>query len=49
MNAERSAGLAQTLLLLAGSCLPVLGAVLLAPVLPSMQAHFADTPGAAVW
>jgi MFS family permease len=48
MNAERSAGLAQTLLLLAGSCLPVLGAVLLAPVLPSMQAHFADTPGASV-
>jgi MFS family permease len=48
MNAERSAGLAQTLLLLAGSCLPVLGAVLLAPVLPSMQAHFTDTPGAAV-
>jgi MFS family permease len=28
-----------------GSCLPVLGAVLLAPVLPRMQDHFADVPG----
>jgi MFS family permease len=30
-----------------GSCLPVLGAVLLAPVLPRMQDHFADVPGSA--
>lgn len=49
MTAEqRSAGLPQSVLLLLGSCLPVLGAVLLAPVLPRMQAHFADTPGATV-
>ncbi|WP_371367903.1 MFS transporter [Pseudomonas sp. QL9] len=48
MSAERRAGSAQALLLLFGSCLPVLGAVLIAPVLPRMQAHFADTPGAAV-
>ncbi|MCW2271818.1 MFS transporter [Pseudomonas sp. MYb187] len=48
MSTERQAGLPQSLLLLFGSCLPVLGAVLLAPVLPRMQAHFADTPGAAV-
>lgn len=48
MSAERQAGLPQSLLLLLGSCLPVLGAVLLAPVLPRMQAHFLDTPGAAV-
>jgi MFS family permease len=48
MKAERQAGLPQSLLLLLGSCLPVLGAVLLAPVLPRMQAHFADTPGVAV-
>lgn len=48
MNAEREAGFAQSLLLLLGSCLPVLGAVLLAPVLPGIQAHFADTPGANV-
>ncbi|MBD0681967.1 MFS transporter [Pseudomonas sp. PSB11] len=47
-NASRQAGLAQSLLLLLGSCLPVLGAVLLAPVLPRMQAHFADVPGSAV-
>ncbi|MBB2493560.1 MFS transporter [Aquipseudomonas ullengensis] len=48
MSAERQAGLPQSLLLLLGSCLPVLGAVLLAPVLPRMQEHFAETPGAAV-
>lgn len=48
MNGERVAGWPQSALLLLGSCLPVLGAVLLAPVLPRMQAHFADVPGAAV-
>ncbi|WUN35970.1 MFS transporter [Kitasatospora sp. NBC_00315] len=31
---------------MAGSCLPILGAVLIAPVLPRMQDHFAATPGA---
>ncbi|TMR99001.1 MFS transporter [Nonomuraea basaltis] len=34
-------------LLMAGSCLPILGAVLIAPVLPQMQDHFAAVPGAA--
>lgn len=48
MDANRQAGLPQSLLLLFGSCLPVLGAVLLAPVLPRMQAHFIETPGATV-
>jgi len=48
VNVERKAGFAQSILLLLGSCLPVLGAVLLAPVLPGIQAHFADTPGANV-
>ncbi|WSL65570.1 MFS transporter [Kitasatospora herbaricolor] len=33
---------------MAGSCLPILGAVLIAPVLPRMQDHFATTPGAEV-
>ncbi|OSZ59141.1 MFS transporter [Streptomyces pharetrae CZA14] len=33
-------------LLMAGSCLPVLGAVLIAPVLPRMEDHFASSPGA---
>jgi MFS family permease len=47
MSVERQAGLPQSILLLLGSCLPVLGAVLLAPILPRMQSHFADTPGAA--
>ncbi|MFC8241437.1 MFS transporter [Streptomyces chartreusis] len=36
-------------LLMAGSCLPILGAVLIAPVLPQMQAHFADVPGVAAF
>lgn len=44
----RQPGLPQSLLLLLGSCLPVLGAVLLAPVLPRMQAQFADEPLVAV-
>lgn len=48
MNVERQARLPQSLLLLLGSCLPVLGAVLLAPILPRMQEHFAGTPGVAV-
>src|SRR5476651_2081326 len=48
MDVERNAGFTQSLLLLLSSCLPVLGAVLLAPVMPGMQAHFADTPGASV-
>lgn len=46
MRDERRPGWPQSLLLLLGSCLPVLGAVLLAPVLPRMQAHFADAPAA---
>ncbi|WP_031475404.1 MFS transporter [Streptomyces bicolor] len=33
-------------LLMAGSCLPILGAVLIAPVLPKMEDHFASTAGA---
>ncbi|MFD3531883.1 MFS transporter [Streptomyces sp. NPDC058664] len=33
------------MVLMAGSCLPVLGAVLLAPVLPRMQDHFDGVPG----
>ncbi|MDQ0597174.1 MFS family permease [Streptomyces canus] len=36
----------RTPLLMAGSCLPVLGAVLIAPVLPKMQDHFDSVPGA---
>ncbi|MDN3027488.1 MFS transporter [Streptomyces sp. S.PB5] len=33
-------------LLMAGACLPILGAVLIAPVLPQMEDHFAGAPGA---
>jgi MFS family permease len=45
---RRQAGPAQLALLLAGSCLAVLGAVLIAPVLPKMQDHFAAVAGADV-
>ncbi|MFJ8141475.1 MFS transporter [Streptomyces sp. NPDC096013] len=40
------AHLLRVALLMAGSCLPILGAVLIAPVLPKMQDHFASLPGA---
>ncbi|GAA3849236.1 MFS transporter [Amycolatopsis tucumanensis] len=43
----RPAGRAQALVLLFASCLSVLGSVLLAPVLPSIQQAFAGTPGVA--
>src|SRR5690349_23775375 len=43
--APRQAGPAQLALLLAASCLSVLGAVLIAPVLPRMTDHFAGVPG----
>ncbi|MGY6025381.1 MFS transporter [Streptomyces spinosirectus] len=42
------AHLLRVTLLMAGSCLPILGAVLIAPVLPKMQDHFASVPGAKV-
>ncbi|HEX5858021.1 MAG TPA: MFS transporter [Microbacterium sp.] len=44
----RRAGVWQAVLLLAGSCMPVLGSVLITPVLPQLSAHFADVPGAAI-
>ncbi|MEU0677101.1 MFS transporter [Streptomyces sp. NPDC006172] len=44
--APEAGGRLRVVLLIAGSCLPILGAVLLAPVLPKMQAHFATVPGA---
>jgi MFS family permease len=42
---ERSAGLPQLVLLLAASCMSVLGAVLIAPVLPQIAQEFAGIPG----
>ncbi len=44
----RRAGALQGMLLLAGSCMPVLGSVLITPVLPQLSAHFAEVPGAAI-
>src|SRR4051795_7047846 len=41
----RPAGPAQAVVLLLSSCLAVLGAVLLAPVLPRIEDAFADTAG----
>jgi MFS family permease len=43
--ADRRAGPLQLVLLLAGSCMPVLGAVLIAPVLPQLAAAFAGVAG----
>lgn len=43
----RPAGPLQGILLLVGSCLPVLGAVLLAPILPTLSDVFKDSPGSA--
>lgn len=42
------AGVWQAVLLLAGSCMPVLGSVLITPVLPQLSEHFAGFPGAEV-
>ena len=44
----RRAGVWQAVLLLAGSCMPVLGSVLITPVLPQLSEHFADVPGAEI-
>lgn len=46
--AARKAGIWQAILLLAGSCLPVLGAVLITPILPQLSTVFGDQPGAEV-
>ncbi|MFC9287705.1 MFS transporter [Streptomyces sp. NPDC057052] len=45
-NSPQAGGKLPATLLMAGSCLPVLGAVLIAPVLPRMQDHFAGVAGA---
>ena len=44
----RSPGLPQLVLLLAASCMSVLGAVLIAPVLPQMTDYFSSTAGAQI-
>lgn len=48
VSGTSSPGRLPAILLLSGSCMPVLGAVLLAPVLPAMTTAFADTPGVQV-
>lgn len=44
----RRAGAWQATLLLAGSCMPVMGSVLITPVLPQLSQHFAGEPGSDV-
>lgn len=44
----RTPGMLQVILLMAGSCLPVMAAVLIAPVLPRIQAHYAQLPNVQV-
>ncbi|WP_136706092.1 MFS transporter [Agromyces sp. H66] len=41
----RRPGVLQAVLLLAGSCMPVLGSVLLTPILPQLSAEFGGAPG----
>ncbi len=43
----RPAGSRQGVLLIIGSCFPILGAVLLAPMLPTLSEVFKDAPGSA--
>jgi MFS family permease len=47
-SAVRRAGVWQAILLLAGSCMPVLGSVLITPVLPQLSEHFADVEGSQI-
>ena len=46
--APRRAGVPHGLLLLVGSCMPVMGSVLITPVLPQLSEHFAAEKGADV-
>ncbi|MEK7833119.1 MAG: MFS transporter, partial [Acidobacteriota bacterium] len=46
MTEQRQPRFIHAALLLMGSCLPILGALLIAPVLPKIQAHFAGVPRA---
>lgn len=48
VHAPNRAGVLQAILLLAGSCMPVLGSVLITPVLPQLSAHFAAVAGSEV-
>jgi len=36
-------------LLMAGSCLPIMGGLLIAPILPEIQAHFSGVPRVEFW
>lgn len=46
--ANRTAGFWQAVLLLAGSCMPVLGSVLITPILPQLSQVFGGQPGSEV-
>ncbi|WP_019180868.1 MFS transporter [Microbacterium yannicii] len=47
-TSTRRAGAWQAALLLAGSCMPVMGSVLITPVLPQLSQEFGDQPGSDV-
>src|SRR5689334_21054811 len=42
---EMSPRFIHAFLLMAGSCLPIMGGLLIAPILPEIQAHFSGVPG----
>ncbi|MDE3722918.1 MFS transporter [Nocardiopsis sp. N85] len=47
-DGRREAGIVQLVLLLAASCMPILGSVLIAPILPLMAREFSSVAGAAI-
>lgn len=49
IGAPRQAGLAQGIVVVIASFLPILAIVALAPAVPRMMAHFAGVPGASLW
>jgi len=42
---EMTPRLIHVFLLMAGSCLPIMGGLLIAPILPEIQRHFSEVPG----
>jgi MFS family permease len=46
---EMSPRFIHAFLLMAGSCLPVMGGLMIAPVLPEIQRHYSEVPGVEFW
>jgi MFS family permease len=46
---EKSPRFIHAFLLMAGSCLPIMGGLLIAPILPEIQRHFSGVPRVELW